>query len=312
MRESWILEGRAVLQLEAAALLEAADCLDEAFDQAVALILGCEGRVIVAGMGKSGLVGRKLAATLASLGTPSAVVHPADALHGDLGMIRPQDLVLMLSYSGETDELLRLLWFLEDQGNNTILITGKINSTLGRRCSVVLNGTVSQEACPHNLAPTSSATVAQALGDALAVALAKARNFKRTDFARLHPSGTLGRQLLQRVGDRMHHPPLPVCIPSTSLRELISVMSTGRLGTALVLEADRLVGIVTDGDLRRFLEHSDDLSVGVQRVMTRDPLCVPSTLSIYRAKQLMLESRVSIVPVLGHGLLVGLLQLRDC
>jgi arabinose-5-phosphate isomerase len=309
---SWVEEGRRVLLQEAAALQAAAARLDGRFDRAVELILACEGRVIVAGMGKSGLVGRKLAATLASLGTPTAVVHPADALHGDLGMIRPQDLVLLLSNSGETDELLRLFWYLEQQGNRTLLISGSAESTLGRRCSAVLDSGVAEEACPYGLAPTSSALVAMALGDGLAVALATARGFRSEDFARLHPAGSLGQLLLQQVIERMQPLPLPCCGPSTPLSELICVISSGQLGAVFVLEGERLVGVVTDGDLRRHVERCASLNGDAASLMTHQPVSIGPDASLHAAKTLMLERRIGVLAVLEGETLVGALQLRMC
>lgn len=282
------------------------------FERAVELVLACEGRVIVAGLGKSGQVGRKIAATLASLGTPSAFVHPAEALHGDLGMIRPQDLVLMLSNSGETDELLRLLWFLDAQGNRSIVITGQTTSTLARHCSVTLDGSVAQEACHHNLAPTCSTAVAMALGDALAVSLSAERQFQASDFARFHPGGSLGRRLLCTVAEVMHRQPLPCCGEHTPLRELIPLMTSGRLGVAFVLRQGQLLGIVTDGDLRRGLEKSSDLEQTAEALMSRSPLLISSQQRVSEAVERMQQAKVGLLAVVDGGELVGAIQLYDC
>lgn len=301
-----------VLRLEANAIHRAAARLGQSFEQAVALVLACKGRVIVAGMGKSGQVGRKIAATLASLGTPSAFVHPAEALHGDLGMIRPQDLVLMLSNSGETDELLRLLWFLDAQGNPSIVITGQMQSTLAKHCSVALDGSVEQEACNHNLAPTCSTAVAMALGDALAVTLSAERNFQASDFARFHPGGSLGRRLLCSVSEVMRRAPLPCCQESTALRELIPLMTGGRLGVAFVLREQRLVGIVTDGDLRRGLEKSSNLEQTAGHLMSSTPLRISSQQRVSEAVEVMQSAKVGLLAVVDGDELVGAIQLYDC
>ena len=307
-----LAQGREVLRLEALAIQQAESRLDTSFSEAVALLKSCKGRVIVSGLGKSGQVGRKIAATLASLGTPSAFVHPAEALHGDLGMIRPQDLVLMLSNSGETEELLKLLWFLEAQSNSSIVITGQMQSTLARRCSVVLDGSVEKEACRHNLAPTCSTAVAMALGDALAVTVSAECNFRPSDFARFHPSGSLGRRLLCTVSDVMRRQPLPCCDEQTSLRELIPVMTSGCLGVAFVLRGQRLVGIVTDGDLRRGLERSGVLDQSVVDLMSTGPLQIGSSAPLVEAVQLMQGAKVGLLAVVDVGQLVGAVQLYDC
>lgn len=310
--QALIARARQVLQTEAEAIQAAAGRLDGQFSRAVELMLACTGRVIVSGLGKSGLVGRKIAATLASLGTPSAFLHPSDALHGDLGMIRPQDLVLLLSYSGETDELLGLLRFLESQGNRSIVITGALDSTLARRCTLALDGSVQEEACLLNLAPTASAAVAVALGDALAVVLAAQKHFQRADFARFHPGGALGRRLLLTVADVMRPQPLPCCSEATPLAELITTMTSGRLGAAFVLRDQQLVGIVTDGDLRRALEAGINFSRPASDLMSTDPLWISPKSSILEAVGLMNQGKVSILCVKEGDCLVGSIQLHDC
>jgi arabinose-5-phosphate isomerase len=301
-----------VLRLEAEAIAAAVDRLDQRFAAAVELILACEGRVIVAGMGKSGLVGRKIAATFASLGTPSAFVHPADAMHGDLGMIRPQDLVLLLSHSGETEELLRLLLFTQSQGNATVLITGAAESTLARRCSVWLDGSVKQEACSYNLAPTSSTALTMALGDALAVSAAERSGFQQHDFARFHPLGSLGARLLLSVKEVMHPLPLPCCQEITPVAEMIAVMTTARLGVALVLRGDEMIGIVTDGDLRRALKRGIALTDLTQDLMTLSPLRIDAQESVDAARNLMIQQKVGVLPVFDDGKLCGVIQIYDC
>ena len=298
-------QAQEVMQLEANSIQAAAKRLDNTFNQAVNLVLACEGRIIVSGMGKSGQIGRKITATFASLGTPSAFVHPAEALHGDLGMIRPQDLVMMLSNSGETEELLRLLWFLESQGNNSIVITGKPESTLGRHCSVALDGSIHREACHHNLAPTCSTAVAMAIGDALAVTISSKRDFQPEDFARFHPNGALGRRQLCSVGELMRRQPLPCCDEHNSIYDLISVMTSGRLGVAFVMREQQLIGIVTDGDLRRGLSKGQNLNQRAHELMSEGPLSISPKKRVLEAVAMMQKHKVSLLAVIENEQLVG-------
>jgi len=241
------------LSIQSAALSTIANGLGSEFDEAVSLILGCKGRVIVSGMGKSGIVGKKIAATFASTGTPSFYVHPGEAIHGDLGMITADDLIVMISYSGETEEVVKLIPSLRYFGNKIIGMVGSDNTTLGNQADVTLRVDIEREVCPNNLAPTTSALAIMALGDALAVCLIRARDFKPSDFAQFHPGGMLGRRLLARVGDTMIVENLPLIGPTESVREAIFCMTSGRLGLAIIVENDRLLGILTDGDLRRAL-----------------------------------------------------------
>ena len=241
------------LTSQSRALDTIADELGPEFDDAVKLILSCKGRVIVSGMGKSGIVGKKIAATFASTGTPSFYVHPGEAIHGDLGMITADDLIVLLSYSGETDEVVKLIPSLKYFGNRIIGIVGASDTTLGRQADVVLRVDIEREVCPNNLAPTTSALAIMALGDALAVCLIKARDFKPADFAQFHPGGMLGRRLLSRVGDVMTTDNLPLINPDETVREAIFCMTSGRLGLAIIVQGSRLMGILTDGDLRRAL-----------------------------------------------------------
>lgn len=300
-----------VLRIESEAIAAAIDRLDQRFAEAVELILACEGRVIVAGMGKSGLIGRKIAATFASLGTPSMFVHPADAMHGDLGMIRPQDLVLLLSHSGETEELLRLLVFTKSQGNESVLITGAATSMLARRCSLWLDASVAQEACCHNLAPTTSTALTMALGDALAVTCSEQRGFQQNDFARFHPMGSLGARLLRTVAEVMHPLPLPCCEDTASLREMIPVMTQGRLGVVLVIREKALVGIVTDGNLRRGLERGVGLNCLARDLMTPEPITIEAHKAVEDARTVMQQKKVSILAVVNGGRLCGLIHILD-
>jgi arabinose-5-phosphate isomerase len=265
------------LRAEAAAVSSLVPRIDEKFAQVVELVLKSAGRFIVCGMGKSGLVGQKMAATFASTGTPSFFMHPAEALHGDLGMIVPGDILLLISNSGETDEVLRLLPALERFGNTVVAMTGDMRSTLAQAAHHVLNISVEREICPLNLAPTTSTLVTMAMGDALAVSLMQARGFEPQDFAKFHPGGSLGKKLLTKVKDVMHSKQLPIVLGSASLRETMLTMTAGRLGLALIVKeplspnnsALSLDGLLTDGDLRRALsEKNARLEDAVSMFMT--------------------------------------------
>ena len=264
--------GRRVIRLERDALSALEDRLGEEFARAVCLIEESPGRVIVAGVGKSGLIGRKIAATLTSTGTPASFLHPVDSVHGDLGIVGRDDVAILISKSGESDELLALLAHLKGFGVGSIAITGNLASALARNCDVALDAGVREEACPHDLAPTTSTTAALVLGDALAVALLQQKGFKREDFARIHPGGALGRQLVVRVEEIMLRQDLPVLSQSDTMREAI-VMIAERRGIAIVLDDARHVqGVLTAGDLSRLIERGGDLlPTRVDSVMTRTP-----------------------------------------
>jgi arabinose-5-phosphate isomerase len=287
-----------------------------AFVAAVAAMRDCPGRVIVMGMGKSGHVGRKIAATLASTGTPAFFVHPAEASHGDLGMVRPQDVVLAISNSGEVDELAAILPALRRLGVTLVAMTGRPESTLARHADIVLSSAVAEEACPLNLAPTASTTAQMALGDALAVALLDARGFREEDFARSHPGGALGRKLLLHVKDLMRQgEALPQVAPATPMPELLREMTGKGLGFAAVVGADgRPMGIFTDGDLRRLIEAGrDDLrSLRAEQVMHRTPRLVRAEALAVDAAGVMEQHRVTSVLVVDEGgVLVGALNSND-
>ncbi|MDF2774276.1 MAG: KpsF/GutQ family protein [Geminicoccaceae bacterium] len=268
-REAMLLErGRRVIRLECEALAETERRLDERFARAVELIASSKGRIIVAGVGKSGLIGRKIAATLTSTGTPATFLHPVDSVHGDLGIVGADDVAILLSKSGETDELVALLLHLKRFGVRSIALVGAVDSTLGRHADVALDAWVREEACPHDLAPTTSTTTALALGDALAVTLLEEKGFRREDFARLHPGGSLGRRLLLRVDDVMEKDALPTLGVDATMRDAI-VLLAERRGIAIVLEDDKLAGVLTSGDLTRLMERVEDpLRVPVRDVMT--------------------------------------------
>jgi len=305
---------RQTLDIEARALLDMRARVGTAFVHAVELVLACRGRVVVMGMGKSGHVGRKIAATLASTGTPSFFVHPAEASHGDLGMVTPGDIVLAISNSGEADEITAILPAIKRLGVPMIAMTGREQSTLARHSEVVLDNAVAQEACPLNLAPTASTTAQLALGDALAVALLDARGFREEDFARSHPGGSLGRKLLTHVHDVMRTgEKLPRVTPSTGFSDLMREMSAKGLGAAAVVdEHDRVLGIFTDGDLRRLIEKGGDLrDLSAHQVMHASPRTVrPDALAV-EAADLMEESRITLLLVVEEGRLVGALNSND-
>lgn len=314
MSDSRIVErGKRVLRLEREALAEAELRLGEEFARAVDLIKRSTGRVIVAGIGKSGLVARKIAATMTSTGTPAMFLHPTDSVHGDLGIVGSTDIAILLSKSGETVELLPLLEQLTRLGVPCIAITGEKNSTLAKLSTVALDGWVREEACPHDLAPTTSTTLALALGDALAVALLEEKGFQREDFARFHPGGALGRRLLLRVHDVMVADALPVLPRSATMREAV-VQLAERRGICMIAGADRkLLGVVTTGDLSRLMEQEQDVfSISVERVMTRNPKVVHAAELGTAAAHLMELHGVVALPVLDEEeLIVGVVHLHD-
>jgi arabinose-5-phosphate isomerase len=304
----------ATLDIEASALLGLKSRIGDGFVGAVQRILRLEGRVVVMGMGKSGHIGRKIAATLASTGTPALFVHPAEASHGDLGMVTDQDLVLAISNSGESEELNLILPVLKRQGVPLVAITGGLQSTLARHADAVLDSGVEKEACPLNLAPTASSTAQLALGDALAVSLLELRGFKAEDFARSHPGGALGRRLLTHVSDVMRSgDDIPAVGPATPLADMMREMSAKGGLTAIVDDARRVLGVFTDGDLRRLVEKGGDLrAVRADSVMHRRPRSIrPDALAV-EAVELMEEHRITSVLVLDEaGLLVGVVHIGD-
>ncbi len=279
--------------MQSKALASIAGYLGTELDDAVKLILGCKGRVIISGMGKSGIVGKKIAATFASTGTPSFYVHPGEAIHGDLGMITADDLIVMISYSGETEEVLKLMPSLKYFGNRMIAIVGTANTTVGRQADVVLRVDIEREVCPNNLAPTTSALAIMALGDALAVCLIKARDFKPADFAQFHPGGMLGRRLLSRVGDVMITDNLPLIGPNETVREAIFCMTSGRLGLAIIVHNHQLLGILTDGDLRRALIMDPTMmDKQVRDFMTPVPVTISANSMVTDAEVLMRKYKI--------------------
>jgi arabinose-5-phosphate isomerase len=310
-----IQRGRRVLAIEARAVADLEHRLGPEFARACALMLACQGRVVVTGMGKSGHVGNKIAATLASTGTPSFFLHPAEAMHGDIGMITKHDVVLALSNSGETDELLAILPVIKRLDVPLIAVTGNHASTLGRYGSVTLDVSVPQEACPLNLAPTASTTAMLAMGDALAVAMLEARGFTQEDFARSHPGGTLGRRLLLHVEDVMRHgDALPAVSPDTVLSAGLLEMSRKGLGmTTIVDDRRRVIGVFTDGDLRRAFDRQIDVhQTRMRDVMTKNPKAAQPRMLAAEAVHLMEAHRITALPVVdADGVLVGALNVHD-
>ena len=306
---------RAVLRTEADALLELEPKLDDAFVAAVRALHDAPGRVIVSGMGKSGHIARKMAATFASTGTPAYFVHPAEASHGDLGMVTGDDVFLALSYSGESDELMAILPVLRRLGTRIIALTGNSQSSLAREADIVLDGSVAREACPHNLAPTASTTAALALGDALAVALLEARGFSPEDFALSHPGGALGRRLLTHVRDVMHtKDQLPCVTPDSTLAEAVLAISRGSLGMTVVCDPqNRVLGIFTDGDLRRAFGKQLDLQrATVLEVMTTGPKTIGADRLAVEAVALMEKHRINqLIVTNADGVLEGALNMHD-
>jgi len=306
---------RQVLNIEADAVRALVQRIDGNFFEALNLILACRGRVIVSGMGKSGHIARKIAATMSSTGTPAYFVHPGEASHGDLGMVTAQDVVIALSYSGESDELLTIVPAIKRQGAHLISLTGNPKSSLALAADVHLDGSVAQEACPMGLAPTASTTAALALGDALAVALLDAKGFGEEDFARSHPGGSLGRRLLTHVRDIMHTGAgIPAVRENATLADAVLEVSRKRLGmTAIVDENNHLLGIYTDGDLRRTLEKKVDFSTTpVSSLMSQKPRSISPDAPAVDAVQLMEQHNISQLPVVdADNKLVGALNMHD-
>lgn len=313
VRADAVRRGREVLEQEALAVAALARRLDGRFGEAVALLAGCTGRLVVSGVGKSGVIARKIAATLTSTGTPATFLHAVDSVHGDLGIVGRGDAAIVLSKSGETGEVMDLVAHLKRLGIPVVAITGDLGSTLARHADVALDAAVDAEACPFDLAPTTSTTVALALGDALAVALLEAKGFSPEDFARLHPGGALGRRMLITVQDVMLTTDLPVLGPDAPMRECVILLAEKRGTVAVADERRRVVGVVTAGDLTRLMEHTDDfLALPVRDVMTKKPkVATPEELGgavVYRMEQ----HGIMAMPVVdGDGVLQGIVHLHD-
>jgi arabinose-5-phosphate isomerase len=300
MKNDYIAIAKETLQIEAQTLLEAGERLDEGIEKAVEAILGCRGKLVVTGVGKSGLIGAKMAATFASTGTPSFFLHPTEALHGDLGMVGKDDVVLAISYSGESEELSSILPHIKRFDIPLVGMTRNSASTLGRYSDIVIEVNVEKEACPLDIAPTSSTTLTLALGDALAVCLMKARNFQKEDFASFHPGGALGRKLFVKVSDLMRSEDLPIVDENMPIRQTIVTISEGRLGTALLIDKEeRLTGLISDGDIRRALMQEDfSLDAPSKRYATMDPMVVDdSTMLASDALVFLEEHKIQLLAI---------------
>ncbi len=303
-----------VFAIEAEAITALAGQLTADFEKAVQYILGAEGKVIISGMGKSGLIGKKIAATLASTGTSSFFMHPGEAYHGDLGMIAHNDVVIAISHSGETDEILKLIPFLKDNGNVLIAMTGKPASRLAKNADAHLNIAVSKEACPFDLTPTASTTACMAMGDALAITLMRKRNFQPENFARFHPGGTLGKRLLTTISEVMRSDNLPMITQDTNVKEIIHVISTQRLGLAVIVDGDQKIkGIITDGDIRRMMETREEafFSLKASDFPSKTPKSVSANAKLAEAEKLMNQYKINSLLVAEKQQLVGVVQIYD-
>ena len=311
----YIQEARRVFDIEIEALEKTRDALGGDFENLVQIVLDCRGKIVLTGIGKPGHIGTKIAATLASLGTPAFFMHPGEALHGDLGMVEPRDVVILLSYSGESVEVTRLLPVLQEIGCTTVAITGKPRSTLARECMYHVFFPAFEEACYMHLAPTSSTTALLVLGDALALAVSRAKNYTKENFGLFHPAGALGRKLLVKVSDLMHTgPDNAVVREGSSLQAAIVEMSTKGLSMVTVVnEANELRGIITDGDLRRMLERGVDVyGERIDRVMTRDPKWIDAREMAVNALQYMSDRKITCMPVLDEdGHVTGSILMQD-
>ena len=313
-KESILEIAHEVLQTEAEAIMHVKDSLNGDFIRAVEMILDCTGKIILTGMGKSGIIAKKIAATLSSTGTPSFFLDSGEAFHGDLGMISKDDIIIAISYSGETDEVLKIVPFIHENGNRLISITGNNKSALAKHSDINLDVEVEREACILHLAPTSSTTAQLALGDALACALMKMRNFSAQDFARLHPGGSLGRRLLMKVGQVMRRHDLPVVSEEATAAEIIHAISRGGLGLIVVQRGEAILGIITDGDIRRAMESRQAafFDIHPMDIATREPKCIHPESKLIEAEKSMTQHKVnSLLVTNDDNHLVGVIQIYD-
>ncbi|EEQ63958.1 KpsF/GutQ family sugar-phosphate isomerase [Helicobacter pullorum] len=308
--QDFIEIAKEVFEIESEAILELKGQLSEDFNAVVECILKLKGHCVITGMGKSGHIAEKIAATLASTGTPSFFLHPGEALHGDLGMLTKEDAVIAISNSGESEEILRIIPIIKKREIPLIVMSGNPKSTMAKEGKYFLNVAVKKEACPLQLAPTSSTTATLAMGDAIAVALMKARGFKPENFAMFHPGGSLGRKLLTQVKDIMVSKELPIVNLETNFKDLITEMTSKRLGVCLVLDNGRLVGIITDGDLRRALM-DDKFDSNAAEIMTKQPKTIQSDAMATQAESLMMESKIKELVVMEGEKVVGIVQLYE-
>ena len=303
-----------VFEIESKEIANLSKRLTDDFEKAINAILQSSGKLIVSGMGKSGIIGKKIAATLASTGTPSFFLHPGEAYHGDLGMIEKNDIVLLISNSGETDEVLKLIPFLKHQKNCTISMSGNDESTLAKNTNYHLNIAVDKEACPLFLAPTSSTTASLVMGDALAVTLMKLRDFKEENFAKFHPGGSLGRRLLTTVGDVMKKKNLPIISSQATIKEVIQKISEGKLGLVVIIDNNKIMGIITDGDIRRTMEsrEKDFFNLKAEDLMSNHPKLIYESDKLISASNIMSQHKINSLLVVNESNdLVGVVQVYD-
>ena len=303
-----------VFEIESQEIAKLSNLLTIDFTKAIEAILNTSGKFIISGMGKSGIIGKKIAATLASTGTPSFFLHPGEAYHGDLGMIEKDDIILLISNSGETDEVLKLIPFLKDQGNIIIAMSGKPNSTLGKNSNYHLNIAIEKEACPLQLAPMSSTTATLVMGDAIAASLMKLRDFKDSDFAQFHPGGSLGRRLLTKVKDVMKNTNLPLCTEETIAKDIIHTITAGKCGLVVVCENNKIVGIITDGDIRRVMESQEEkfFTLKAKNIMSSSPKKISEEARLVEASDVMSENKInSLLVVNKNSELLGIVQMYD-
>ena len=303
-----------VFEIESKEIANLSKRLTDDFEKAINAILQSSGKLIVSGMGKSGIIGKKIAATLASTGTPSFFLHPGEAYHGDLGMIEENDIVLLISNSGETDEVLKLIPFLKHQKNCTISMSGNDDSTLAKNTNYHLNIAVDKEACPLFLAPTSSTTATLVMGDALAVTLMKLRDFKEENFAKFHPGGSLGRRLLTTVGDVMKKKNLPIISSQATIKEVIQRISEGMLGLVVIIDNNKIIGVITDGDIRRTMEsrEKDFFNLKAEDLMSNHPKLIYETDKLISASNIMSQHKINSLLVVNEtNDLVGVVQVYD-
>lgn len=311
-KENILASAKTVILSESESIKKLAEYLDQHFVEAVQAIYQSKGRLIVTGIGKSAIIAQKIVATMNSTGTPSMFLHAAEAIHGDLGMIQKDDVVICISKSGNSPEIKVLIPFLKRYGNTLIAITGNITSFLAKGADLILNTTIDAEACPNNLAPTNSTTAQLVMGDALAVCLMELRDFKAEDFAKYHPGGALGKKLLLRVKDMLENALKPMVTPDTSIKKVIFEISEKRLGVTAVIENDKVVGIITDGDIRRMLNDRDSIAdVTAKDIMTKNPKMISSNAMVVDAFNIMEDFSITQLVVIDDGAFKGILHLHD-
>jgi len=301
-----------IFEIESKEIANLSNLLTEEFENIIKVIYQAKGKLIISGMGKSGIIGKKIAATLASTGTPSFFLHPGEAYHGDLGMIEKEDIILLLSNSGETDEVLKIISFLKNQGNIIISITGNPSSTLAKNSNYHLNVHVEKEGCPLNLAPMSSTTATLVMGVAIAAVLMKIRGFQDKDFAQFHPGGSLGRRLLTKVKDIMHIDNLPICSLYDNIKDIIKIISNSRFGLTVVVDNGKIKGIITDGDIRRAMEDENNFfKFTASELMTKNPKTINYDAKLTEAQALMTDTKINSLLVTNNEILVGIIQIYD-